>query len=275
MFASLVLHDMDRYWFASYRFRLWMLQDFDQPYEIVLCLFNDECRRFETLTRGGNPAARPLIKSHPRPRSFNISAANNVGLHHAGGEYVLFANSDFVYPSHFLRTFVGELRRRGIQYALASRVELSREQTAALPGVAAVRAGSGFDFLVGCEHLPGRRIVADIAPWTVRREIALRVGGFDPRILCHLSHPPSELYDASAAAQAILVPRRLRLRQDPGSEEDVLAMPLHSQSDLIADLLATTPPPAAPRETTVRSPRSLARSALRRGRLAWKALTRG
>lgn len=93
---------------------------------MVLNLFNDRRDQFERLTEGGNPACHASINSFPAPEFFIIPSANNLGLHLAHGGYVLFANSDVIYPRHYLRTVVGESSRRGADCALGTRVSAPR-----------------------------------------------------------------------------------------------------------------------------------------------------
>jgi len=145
--ASIVLNDMDRSSLAAYGFRSWMLQDIQEPYEVVINLFNDESPRYEALTRGANSACQPVIHVHDRPRFFNIAAANNLGLHFSTGTYVLFANSDVIYPSNHLREFTGELQERDICYSQGARVNLTREQTLALAPAGRYSMSDNFDFL--------------------------------------------------------------------------------------------------------------------------------
>jgi len=296
---------MDRSSLAAYGFRSWMLQDVQEPYEVVINLFNDERPRYEALTQGRNSACRPVIRVYAKPLFFNIAAANNLGLHFSTGTYVLFANSDVIYPSSYLRELMGEFRKRDICYATGSRVNLSLEQTAGLAPAGSYSMSSNFDSLVGLEHARGRMISLGISPWTIVREVALDIGGFDSRILCHedselndrvlhflrrqgrqaclftntslygyhLCHGLSELYGGSQEAAAILEPRRLRLRADAASTEDVAPTNLDSLPSLLKDLFETKPPLIA-----VASPSGLSRmwrGASRRLRAATRVLVRG
>jgi len=130
------------------------------------------------------------------------------------------------------------------------------------------------------------------------------VGGFDSQVLCyedsefndrvlhylrrhhrqaclftntslygyHLYHGPSELYEGSREAAAILEPRRLRLLADPASTEDVVPTNLDSLLLLQKDLFETRPPLAAA------SPSGLSRvwrGSSRRLRAAMSVLLRG
>ena len=286
MIASIVLNDMDRTHEAAYGYRSWMLQDIDGPYEVILNLCNDRRPYFDDLGADANPNCQKIINELQRPDFFNISAANNIGLHFARGEYVLFANSDIIYPAKYLRTLTSSLTRHRILYALGARVNLLEQQTRALAAPERYSAGSNFDSLVGLEHAPGRRIVLGCSPWIVAREVAFAIGGFDASILCHedsefndrvmhylqrtgqqsclpvlidvygyhLDHPPSELYDASAKSKEILESRRLRLTADPASEEDTLRTQLFSIDALLRDLHDTRVPEKAGGQQKVTTP---------------------
>ncbi|MEW5802902.1 MAG: glycosyltransferase [bacterium] len=274
MIASIVLNDMNRTFYAAYGYRSWMLQDIQQPYEVILNLFNDKEHYFKMLSSGCNSRCTPVIKSYPQPEFFNIAAANNLGLYYANGTYVLFANSDVIYPSNFLREYIRELSMRKICYALGSRVYLNARQTQSLSEPITYTLENNFDFMRGYENLKGRKTGGSSSPWTVLREVAQNIGGFDPQIVCHedsefndrvmhylrrtgqqhclysvvdlfgyhLSHPDSELYDASIQAISILEPRRVRLQSDPGSSEDICPTRLHSLKSLKEDFYKTIPP---------------------------------
>jgi hypothetical protein len=280
-----------------------MLQDTAEPYEVVLCLFNAQEPHFLKLAEGRNPLCDVIIRTFEPPSFFNISAANNLGLHFARGTFVLFANSDTVYPSHYLSTFVGELRARSISYALGSRTTIPFDQTRALGDAVGHHGSSNYDFLVGQEHRPGRYLGQASSPWTIRREVAWQVGGFDPMVTCHedsefndrvihylrrnclqqcifavtgiygyhLSHPASELYGASQLAKQILEPRRTRLMADPLSCEDVLPTDLGSLPALENDMRTTRNPSPAARWR----PGRVFRSAARRSREALDVLVHG
>lgn len=268
MIATIVLNDMDRTREATYGYRSWLLQDISQPYEVVLNLFNDQRPLFEALAKDGNLRCTIKTNVFPPPKFFNISAANNIGLHFATGKYVIFANSDIIYPSHYLRLLVEELDRRQICYAIgAARVNLSAAQTRALAEPVQYTSHGNFDFLVGCENLPGRVLLHGLAPWVVLGQVARQIGGYDPLVLCHedsefndrvmhylrrtgqqqclyaihdlygyhLHHPGSELYHLSALAKAVLEPRRLRLLENPNSTEDIVPTNLDSLEALLQD----------------------------------------
>lgn len=276
MIASVILNDMNRSRYSAYGFRSWMLQDIQEPYEVIINLFNNEAYRFESLCAGRNPACSTSIKTYAPPRFFNIAAANNIGLHFATGKYVVFALSDMIYTSSFLRVLIGELRRRQIFYALAHRMNLSRKQTRSLAPAVTYGPDRNFDFLAS---LPHQHVSDGSTPWTVVREVAEEVGGFDPQTSCHedadfndrvmhylrrtgkqdclylaadligfhMYHEASELYDVSREAKAIVEPRRQRLLLDPASHEDIVPTNIRLLDALKNDIYATKPPPATMR----------------------------
>jgi hypothetical protein len=281
MIVSIVLNDMDRTFFALYGFRSWLLQDISEPYEIIFNLFNNQAQRFHELQVGANTNACVIMKVYERPNYFNISAANNLGLHVAKGKYVLFANSDIIYPRHFLREFIGEISKKNIFYALGARINLAANWTTGLLKAGKYTLTSGFDALVGCEHRGGGKLGGYGSPWTVLRSVAERLGGFDPLVLCHedsefndrvmhylrrtgqqnclfavtdlfgyhMNHSGSELYDASVYSKSILEPRRLRLIADPDSDEDMIPNHLASLGALKETLYRTQPPPTSLRSS--------------------------
>jgi hypothetical protein len=132
---------------------------------------------------------------------------------------------------------------------------------------------TSFDFLNSGQ---GRRQGGNGSPWTIRRDIALRIGGFDPKVLCHedsefndrvihflrreglqsfiyaasdmfgyhLHHASSELYSISKSSLAILESRRDRLQRQPDSEEDIVGTNLGDQDQLLKDLYDTPAPTA-------------------------------
>jgi hypothetical protein len=130
---SVALNVMGRVELADYGFRSWMLQDADHPYEIVLNLFNDQRARFEKLAVGKNPNCRLIIKTYDRPAYFNISAANNLGIFNSSGKWILFANSDVVYPSRIGRRLLADLQRHDVSYLILSRGNLTEEQSRLSP----------------------------------------------------------------------------------------------------------------------------------------------
>jgi hypothetical protein len=260
--ATIVLNDMERTREAAYGFRSWMLQDTARSYEVVLNLFNEHASLFESISAGRRPACSVRILTYKPPRFFNISAANNLGLAAAKGSYVLFANSDIIYPSWFLRLFMDEILRRDLCYVLAARRNLSLEVTAALPPAGDL--ASVDDLATSAGQTQG----GYGSPWTVRRDVALAIGGFDARILCHedaefndraihylrrkelqtfipaatdlcgyhLHHSASELYSVSRQAKAIIEPRRERLFREPGSSEDIVGTCFNDREQLLKDL---------------------------------------
>lgn len=269
--VSIVLNDMDRSRETAFGFRSWLLQDCDFSFEIILSLFNEEAPSFEKMRAGANPDAQVLIHTYAPPLAFNVAAANNLGLHVASGEFVIFANSDVVYPPAFLRSVIGDMKSRGLSYICGARINLTASQTASLMPPEHYSRERGFESLVGLENAPGRIMMLALSPWIVARDVAIAVGGFDPAITCHedsefndramhylrrtgkqlclysladiygyhLHHPPSELYSASQLAKAILEPRRKRLSADPESLEDIVPTSLHDRDELLADLYAT------------------------------------
>ena len=254
--VTIILNDMERTDLAVYGFRSWLLQEVDFPYEVVLVLFNDRRERFDVLCEAAHPQCVPRIHVYDPPEFFNISAANNLGLHAATGRYVLFANSDIIYPSHYLRSVVRELETHQLAYLQGSRINLTPAQTQQLRPVGAYTPDANFDGLVGRENR--RKLITGSSPWVVRRDIARNIGGFDANVLCHedsdfndrvmhylrrhdqqhclyaicdlfgyhLAHAASELYDLSTAAKAIVEARRERLRLNPQSTEDIVPTPL-------------------------------------------------
>jgi hypothetical protein len=268
--ASIILNDMNRTQEAAYGFRSWVLLDVEEPYEVVLNLFNDRMSVFEALAAGQNPKCRCRIRSYRPPQFFNIAAANNIGLAQADGQYVLFANSDIIYPNNYLRVLVGELTRRDLCYVLGARVNLTQDETASLRAPLDL---TNFDFLNSSK---GQVAVGFGSPWTIRRDVALQIGGFDSKVLCHedsefndrvihflrrkglqafiyaasdmvgyhLHHAASELYSLSELSRAILEPRRERLQHQPESSEDVVSTRLADLEQLLRDLYDTPVPTA-------------------------------
>jgi hypothetical protein len=298
--ASVVLNDMERTELAVHGFRSWMLQDFSSPYEVVINLFNDQERTFRMLSENRNPLCRPLIRTFPRPSFFNISAANNLGLHQSSGEYVLFCGSDVIFPSSYLDTVTDELRRRDISYVDGLRVNLGEARTRTLRPPSGYTPAANYDSLVGCE-LDARS--GGVCAWIVRREVAREIGGFDSLLLCyedadfndrvlhylrrkgaqklaytlsgirgyHLRHEASELYDASRSSGRIVRTRRHHLFADASSTEDVVPSRLDSLDDLMAAVVNTPRPP-----WTLRNSRGLGwlRGIYRRTRAAIQGFAR-
>ena len=305
--ASIVLNDMDRSTLAAYGFRSWMLQDISEPYEVILNLFNDQRDLFGALTVGRNPVCVPVLRSYDRPQFFNVSAANNLGLHFSTGDYVVFANADVIHPSNYLRELVGELRRHDICYATGARVNLSSAQTVALGPCGDYSMRHNFDFLADAEHAPRGRAMLGLSPWAILREVAVSVGGFDPRVLVHedediddrilhfmrrqglqgcilataslhsyhLHHGPSAQFSGSAESMAVIEPRRLRLQADPDSTEDIVQTRLDSLPLLEKDLFDTQPPRPRPSAWGLSASASLLSRAMRRLRVTAHTLLRG
>jgi len=270
--ASVVLNDMDRTALAAHGFRSWMLQECSSPYEVVINLFNDREQVFRRLSEDRNPLCQPVIRVFARPGFFNISAANNLGLYESSGEYVLFCNSDVIFPSGYLNVVTSELRHRGIGYADGVRVNLGEARTKTLSVPSAYTMAANYDSLVGSElDTPS----GGVCTWIVRRDAARAVGGFDPLVLCHedadlnarvlhylsrkgaqnvaytvssirgyhLHHEASELYDASGSSRALVNSRRRRLFADASSAEDVVPSRLDSRDDLVSAVADTPSPP--------------------------------
>ena len=298
MIASIVLNDMDRSQYAAYGFRSWLLQDLTEEYEVILNLFNDKKAHFEALAEGANPFCRVRIISHEPPRFFNISAANNLGLHYARGKYVLFANSDIVHQGSYLRSVMTELERRALSYVMGTRVNLNALQTSRLLNPLGYTRTNAFTDLIGMEHEPGRTLVGYLSPWTALRAAAIDIGGFDSAVTCHedadfnarmahylcrtgrqgflyaitdlygyhLDHPPSELYDASARSKALLEPRRARLAKDQDSTADVVPTDLQSLPALLHEMYNTPLPAPSFRGVARKHP------AIRKLRRVWQVL---
>src|SRR5688572_22260319 len=100
--ASIVLNVMGLRDLAVYGFRSWLLQRYEQPYEVILNLFYPCRELFDPLLEGANSNCIARIYQYEQPAFFNISASNNLGLHHSRGRYVAFANSDIIYPTNYL-----------------------------------------------------------------------------------------------------------------------------------------------------------------------------
>jgi hypothetical protein len=273
---TVVLNAMGRLELADLGFRSWMLQNWDQPYEVVLSLFNEQQPRFEALTVGKNPNCRVIIRSYDRPAFFNISAANNLGLHFATGQYVLFANSDIIYPSWYGKRFIANMERHRVGYAVGSRFNLTHEQTVALRPGDQYTQENNFDFLdAQWSYADPSPIWLACGPWMIRRDVALAIGCFDPAVLVcedddissravhylarhgeqdsnmcflqmmgfHLYHPTSELFNSFSAVKKIVVPRRDRLRSQPDSLEDSIPNRLDDLNSLVEQLRSTPKPP--------------------------------
>lgn len=270
---SVVLNVMGRLELADYGFRSWMIQDAARPYEVVLNLFNDQRARYDALAADRSPRCRLVINVYDRPAYFNISAANNLGLHAATGRFVGFVNSDVIYPAAVARQVGDELSRRDLCFAMASRMNLSDAQTRALDPPARYTAAADF--------APLSKQAYDDPPWRglngwfVRADVARAIGGFDPALLVsedqdlweramhylrrhklqdvvygmmdvmgyHLYHPTSELFDTVTQAQAHIAARAARLWADPASEADVLPTRLDDRGALLQDMRDTRKPP--------------------------------
>ncbi|HMB94420.1 MAG TPA: glycosyltransferase [Tepidisphaeraceae bacterium] len=272
---TVVLNAMGRLELADLGFRSWMLQKWDQPYEVVLSLFNDQQARYEALTQGKNPNCRVTIRSYDRPAFFNISAANNLGLHFASGDYVMFANSDVVYPSSYGQRFINNMLRHRCGCAVGSRYNLNSEQTTALKSAAEYTHENNFDFLdAQWSYVGGPPIWYTCGPWVIRRDVARAIGCFDPAVLVsedddltsravhylakqgeqdsnmcflqmmgfHLYHSGSELFDAHHLAHQIIDPRRDRMRAKFDSREETIPNRLDDLNWLVQQVRETKKP---------------------------------
>ena len=182
--ASIILNDKNRTNLALYGFRSWMLQDINYPYEVILNLFNNKEKIYKNMSVGANIYCNSIIKEYKPPKIFNISAANNLGIYFAKGKYVIFANSDVIFPSDYLGRVIAELSLRNICYAISSRVNLNKMQTEKLLPPDKYTRDNNFNFLKGFENILGRTIDY-LGSWISLREITFAIGGMDPNILCH------------------------------------------------------------------------------------------
>jgi hypothetical protein len=271
--ASVILSDMDRTEHALYAYRSWLLQDLSLPYEVVLILLNHNSKQFAALEHDRNPYCATKIRAFDRPQFFNISAANNLGIHYATGKYIVFANSDMIFPSGYLRELADELDSRQLFYVTGSRINLDRGQTAALKEPAAYTTARNFDFLANLVSEDRQRSPVP-SPWVFSRSTITAIGGFDPQVLCledsecrdraihylrrtkqqlfeyriadifgyHLDHPPSELYIAADQAHRVIASRKQLLSAYPSGTEDTLATVLTDVTSLISELTRTTDP---------------------------------
>ena len=250
MKASVILNCAGRVEEARYGVASWMAQKCRFDYEVILNLFGKEREMFLGILDDPPPQFRVFYDR--TCRFFNISSANNLGAVRATGDLYVFANSDMVYAPEFLETLVAEFSRSQLHYAICNRVNLTKEETAALPAPEALVRGD-FAAFRGFENTPKRWQFA-ISPWVVRKEAFWEIGGFDNAVLCHedgdltdrllhylrrtglqgshhvlsnlhgyhLDHPGSSVFDASSHARKILIPRAARLAADPESTEDVI-----------------------------------------------------
>jgi hypothetical protein len=300
--VSVVLNVLGLRELAAYGFRSWMLQDYQRPYEVVLNLFVPCRELFEPLMEGKNPNCRVSIYQYEEPEFFNISAANNLGLATAKGKYVSFANADMIYPGAFLTRAMGEILRRDLCYAIAARVNMTPGQTEDFHKKQPLdfKTKDDFNGLLGLERSPDVYVMAAISPWTMRRDVAMAVGGFDPLILfaedrdldyrilhymrrmnlqhaqvsfCNLFgyhqwHKGTGLYNTWDKAKAIMEPRGRRLEADFNSTEDVLPTRLTDIAALKEDMAKTEKPPLANQYR-----KDWRGKIQRRAKRVWKALT--
>ena len=272
---SVVLGVMGRVELAEYGFRSWMLQEIDQQYEVVLCLFNDQKSRFEKLAEDCGPRCQVVIREYDPPAFFNISAANNLGIHWARGEFLMFANSDVVYPSHFATSLIREMKRGALSYAVASRVDMPPGFSRSLKPALQHGGEAAFDYLAQHPDLDDSHVWRGGNGWITTRNAIRSIGGFDPRILVmedqdlssrmmhflrrsgeqesthglmdlygfHLYHQTSDIFDAKDQASEIISARSARLAAAPDCEDDVVSTDLDSHEKLLADVAATVKPP--------------------------------
>jgi hypothetical protein len=268
---SVVLNVMGRVELADYGFRSWMVQETDQPYEVVLNLFNDFGTRFEEMAADRSPMCDLLIRRYDRPAFFNISAANNLGLHASRGRFVMFANSDVAYPPDAADTIMREATRRDLHYVMCSRGNLTDEQTKALPPA---KGMTSHDMRRRFGDLEGLDVWWATQGWIARRDDLFAIGGFDHKVRVaedndltdrmthylrrrdlqsvsqsltgllgyHLYHPTSELFDTYSESIAIIKARRAQMKADPNSNVDSLPTPLNDLAAL-KDAMAKTPKP--------------------------------
>jgi hypothetical protein len=233
------------------------------------------------LTEGKNLNCRVLINSYERPAHFNISGANNLGLHFATGKYVMFANSDIIYPSSYGRRFAEMMDQQNVGYAVGSRYNLSQDETQSLRPASTYTLNNNFDFIdtewtfASWRKVGMPPIWPGCGPWVIRRDVAVAVGGFDPAVLVseddditsrvvhymtrhggqssnvsflemlgyHLYHPTSELFDWHREAHLLIDARRDRLKRNPGSEEDIVPNRLDDLESLVTAVRNTPKPP--------------------------------
>jgi hypothetical protein len=273
--ASIVLNVLGLRDLAVYGFRSWMIQGLQRPYEVILNLFAPTRELFDPLIEGKNPNCEVRIIQHPEPNYFNVSAANNYGLHVSRGRYVVFANADVIYPGNFLTRALTSLEQRDLCYAIAARVNLLPEHGPSFKPPIEYQGEHAFDDFHRFNRAPGVTTWSAISPWMLRRDIAFAVGGFDPQVIMaedrdfdmrtahylrrtglqhapvsfyelrgyHLWHAPSGLFDTWPKSKAIIEPREVRLREDPDSKEDVLPTKLADEAALLAEIKNTEKPP--------------------------------
>jgi hypothetical protein len=276
--ASIVLNVLGLRELAVYGFRSWMLQDYDRPYEVVLNLFAPCRELFDPLVVGKNPNAIVSVYQYETPPFFNISAANNLGLHKGRGKYIMFANADVIYPGWFLQRAMSELNGRDLAYAVAARCNMTPQQSDTVHHKTPLQytRADPFNELIGKEREEGVYNMAAISPWMIRRDEAFAVGGFDPKVLfaedrdldyrllhylrrtgqqqamvsfCnlygyHQHHSSTGLINAWTESKLLMESRGRRLEEDLSSTEDMLATKLNDLDALMRDMADTKRPPA-------------------------------
>src|SRR6185437_3037494 len=183
--VSIILNVMGLRELAVYGFRSWLLQDYDRPYEVLLNLFAPCRNLFDPLVEGKNPNATVSVFQYDTPAFFNVSAANNLGLHKSRGRHVMFANADIIYPGAFLQRAMFELSERNICYAVAARCNMTAKQTQDVHRKTPLQytTADRFGHLAGMELVEGAYNMAALSPWMIRRDVAFAIGGFDPKVM--------------------------------------------------------------------------------------------
>src|SRR5258708_946962 len=146
--ASVVLNDMGGTQLARYGMHSWMLQDFLGRYEVILNLFNDKRPVFEKIAADKPASCDVVIKEYAPPQVFNISAANNLGLHFARGKYVIFCNADVIIPSYYLRRLIAAMDKHDWHYFLGGRWNFTPTVTEKVGPVESYTRENNFDKLM-------------------------------------------------------------------------------------------------------------------------------
>jgi hypothetical protein len=161
--------------------------------------------------------------------------------------------------------------------------------------------GTGdFDHLRGLERSEGVYNMPAISPWMIRRDVAMAVGGFDPKVLMaedrdldyrllhylrrmklqdamvsfcnlygyHQHHANTGLINALDTAMPIMESRGRRLEADAQSTEDCLPTRLDDLDALVRDMMETKRPPVGNQYR-----KDWRGKIRRRARRVWNALT--
>lgn len=254
MKPTIILNCASRPEEAQYGFLSWLLQDFQSEFEVLLNLFGQNVMEFNKLKEKATANAMSHIYDERPCKFFNISAANNLGAVRAKGDLLIFANSDIVHPSFFLRELVSEFERANLHYAICNRINLTDEEVAEFRNPGEYGTQDNFDFICGMENSPGRWKFYR-SPWVIRKDAFWAVGGFDNHVYCHededitarldhylkrnglqvshhilatlhgyhLNHPASDLFNVSDYSKQFYVPRMNELNADPKSTADIVA----------------------------------------------------